>query len=629
MRLPVTITVGLMFCLMSGSVHAAGVWTKLKNSPPTGGAGTMMLLTDGTVMVQGPGITDKWAKLSPDSAGNYINGTWSSMASMGTKRLYFASNVLPSGKVFVLGGEYSSAGSITNTGEIYDPVANTWTVTAPFPLAQFGDDPSVLLPNGKVLCGYIFDGRTYLYDPVSNSWSQTGKKLRNDRSDEETWVMLPDGSILSYDIFSSPETGAGNAQKYNPSTGTWSDAGSVPVPLTDAANLGEELGPAALLPDGRVIQVGANNNTVLYTPSTNSWAAGPTLPSGMGSDDAPGAMLPNGRFVFASETTKFKGNTKLYEFDYTTNAITEVTPTGASAPNLSGVAYTCRMLILPNGHMLFTSGDGVVWDYAPVGTPQAVWAPTISSVAKTTTNNVYTITGTQLTGISEGSSYGDDVENSTNYPIVRLTDSSGVVQYLRTMNWTPGVATGSKLVTAQFTTPIINPLGKYKLAVIANGIASKEVDFPPASTSTSQNVVRIAYDSTSKTLTLTGDANPNSVSVSYQSGAVKIEGANGTKLTTSTKTTLTSADLLDTYAFAFSSSNQLVMSVDLGDGDDAINVVGVNSSTTNVTLGAGADKAAFTLSNFGTLLNVDGGPGTDVVIVTSSTYRKYTTSNVP
>ena len=92
---------------------------------------------------------------------------------------------------------------------------------------------------------------------------------------------------------------------------------------------------------------------------------------------------------------------------------------------------------------------------------------------------------------------------------------------------------------------------------------------------------------------------------------------------------LTSADLLDTYAFAFSSSNQLVMSVDLGDGDDAINVVGINSSTTNVTLGAGADKAAFTLSNFGTLLNVDGGPGTDVVIVTSSTYRKYTTSNVP
>ena len=35
---------------------------------------------------------------------SYINGTFSPLAPMGLERLFFHSNVLPSGKVFVLGG---------------------------------------------------------------------------------------------------------------------------------------------------------------------------------------------------------------------------------------------------------------------------------------------------------------------------------------------------------------------------------------------------------------------------------------------------------------------------------------------------------------------------------------------
>src|SRR5205823_2266186 len=91
--------------------------------------GTMMLLSDGTVMAQGSGVTKSWFKLTPDTSGSYTNGTWSSLADMSLERLYFGSNVLPSGKVFVLGGEYSGPlglQNIVNTGEIYDPVTNTW-----------------------------------------------------------------------------------------------------------------------------------------------------------------------------------------------------------------------------------------------------------------------------------------------------------------------------------------------------------------------------------------------------------------------------------------------------------------------------------------------------------------------
>ena len=101
-----------------------------------------------------------------------------------------------------------------NSGEIYDPVANTWTpvATDPLPVAianesnnpalnAFGDDPSMLLPNGNILTGYIAGPQTEIYNPTTNSWSAGGTKLNNDQSDEETWVKLPNGKILSYEIF--------------------------------------------------------------------------------------------------------------------------------------------------------------------------------------------------------------------------------------------------------------------------------------------------------------------------------------------------------------------------------------------------------------------------------------------
>jgi len=83
----------------------AAKWTPLTNLSPSG-SGTMLLLTDGSVMVQGIPF-DTWVRLTPSAKGSYADGTWSPLASMSTQRLYFASHVLPNGKVWILGGEYS------------------------------------------------------------------------------------------------------------------------------------------------------------------------------------------------------------------------------------------------------------------------------------------------------------------------------------------------------------------------------------------------------------------------------------------------------------------------------------------------------------------------------------------
>jgi len=456
----------------------AGTWTALSHRP-TGGSGTMVLLTDGTVMMQGGGVSKHWYRLSPDSAGNYIDGTWTSLANSSLERLYTGSNVLPNGNLFVLGGEYSGpSGSANwiNSGEIYDSANNTWKSITNFPKSQFGDDPTVLLPNGQILAGYLSGVQTYLYTPSTDTWTRTGDKLHGDQSDEETWVMLPDGSVLSYDIFASPSSGPGHAQRYVPSTGTWLDAGSVPVSLSNAS-VGYEIGPATLLPDGRVFQVGGINTTAFYDPASNTWTAGPSLPEGLGADDSPGVMLPNGHFLFAVDTPLFEGPTRFFNFDPTTNTLTEETPTAQLGSQLAGSAYTGRFLMLPNGHALFNNGGNTLWDYAPSGSAQPAWAPSVDSVA-TSDGVTYTLTGRQLTGISAGASYGDDAEMDSNYPIVRLTDGAGVIRYARTFNWTPGVATGATQTTVQFTLPTgLSAAGPIALAVIANGIASTSVPF--------------------------------------------------------------------------------------------------------------------------------------------------------
>ena len=85
----------------------------------------------------------------------------------------------------------------------------------------------------------------------------------------------------------------------------------------------------------------------------------------------------------------------------------------------------------------------------------------------------YTLSGTQLAGLDQGAVYGDDVQDSTNFPLVRVTNSAtGAVTYARTSDWTSAsVAPGTRSSTG-FTLPPGTPLGRSTLVVVANGIAS-------------------------------------------------------------------------------------------------------------------------------------------------------------
>ena len=78
----------------------------------------------------------------------------------------------------------------------------------------------------------------------------------------------------------------------------------------------------------------------------------------------------------------------------------------------------------------------------------------------------------------------------------------------------------------------------------------------------------------------------------------------------------------------FNHTGKLILNAEMGEGDDAIAVVGVDSSTSTINLGGGSDKVALTLCNVGTL-TVNGGTGTDILTTTSSTIGTFNKLNLP
>jgi Kelch motif len=450
----------------------SGFWSAL-NHQPTFNASTALLLTDGRVMCQASG-TKKWWALKADAFDNYVNGTWSQLADSPNGPLYYASAVLRNGKVIVAGGEYEETqGQVwLNAAEIYDPVANTWTnIPTPPGFTQIGDAASCLLPDGRFMVGAPNSNHIAIYDPVTNSWAAAASKTSN----EETWVLLPDETVLAVDCIGHPKS-----DKYIIAADKWVTAGNLPVDLVKGSDI--EIGPGMLLPDGRCLFVGATGATALYTPPSvanqpGTWTVGPSFPVVGGkqlvAEDAPGCLLPNGKVlvIVGPITPNFSGPSSFFEFDPNTNSVTAA----PNPPNAGGPAFVGRMLLLPTGQVLFTAGSTNAQVYTPDLAPDPAWRPQITSAPSSIHPGfTYTLKGRQINGLSQACIYGDDAMTATNYPIVQVrNNNSGHVFYCRTHDHsTMGLQTGTVIHSTQFTVPAGAETGPSQLCVIANGISS-------------------------------------------------------------------------------------------------------------------------------------------------------------
>lgn len=199
-----------------------------------------------------PRAEDFVAKLLPGNrvliAGGYLRGfpfialasseiwdsrtnRWTVAAPMNSPRGEAAWTELKNGRVLITGG-VAADGSPLNSAEIYDPARGSWSLTGSMNV-QREDHSAVLLLNGKVLVaggevgGTVRTPTAELYDPKTGTWSLTGSMTAPRNETEWATVRLPDGDVLVTGGFVAEETPQSSADLYNPTTGTWSSAGSM------------------------------------------------------------------------------------------------------------------------------------------------------------------------------------------------------------------------------------------------------------------------------------------------------------------------------------------------------------------------------------------------------------------
>ena len=225
-----------------------------------------VLLKDGDVLAAGGevafGNVTNTAELYNPGAG-----TWTTTGSLTYPRLNYQAVLLNDGSVFVVGGSLVNGSSVA---EIYNPATGVWTLTPPQPFPR-QDMLAVKLSDGDVLVagGSTATTTTTLsevYDPSTNTWAQTGS-LNEPRSDGGG-VLLNNGDVLfagGYQIYnqSSPSIQyLYTSELYNVTTSKWTITG-------DLSSARGEMGDATVvLNNGEVLVPGGN-----FQPETGQSSA--------------------------------------------------------------------------------------------------------------------------------------------------------------------------------------------------------------------------------------------------------------------------------------------------------------------------------------------------------------------
>ena len=188
------------------------------------------------------------------------------------------------------------------SAETFDPSSGRWSATAALTVAR-GDHSAVRLDDGRVLVtgGWAlgepdpasgsrpldyFD-TSEVYDPSTGSWSQAGSMSVARRG--HIAVLLPDGKVLVAGG-ENDDGGTPSAELYDARTDEWSPTGDMLRPRGSPT--------ATLLRDGRVLVVGGVEGTAeIYDPSTGQWSG--TGSMSIKTTGAGAALMTDGRVLVA------------------------------------------------------------------------------------------------------------------------------------------------------------------------------------------------------------------------------------------------------------------------------------------------------------------------------------------
>jgi hypothetical protein len=185
-----------------------------------------------------------------NASGTLHVGGWTVTASMSTPRSQFAVALLQSGKVLMAGG-VDDLGRPLASGEVYDPVARTFTNTVNNMPNKATNFTATLLGNGSVLLAGGGNASAQLYNPTTNSFAATGG-MSSQRSNH-TATLLPNGQVLIAGGSNNAGSAQNTAQLFDPATGNFKATGN----MTAA----REYHTATLLANGKVLIAGGRTGS--------------------------------------------------------------------------------------------------------------------------------------------------------------------------------------------------------------------------------------------------------------------------------------------------------------------------------------------------------------------------------
>lgn len=189
---------------------------------------TSTVLADGRVLLVGGMSGEKPVNASyigrtPTSSCEIYDpntATWMPATAMGTARANHTATLLSNGKVVVIGGSSNGTDNgALSSGEVYNPVTNTWTAIASIPAGPRWKHVALLVASGDILvtAGKTTDSTylasTYTYTPGTDTWSAALGAIGTARANAMGMVLNngdviiaggENGSPLSSDEFSTP-----------------------------------------------------------------------------------------------------------------------------------------------------------------------------------------------------------------------------------------------------------------------------------------------------------------------------------------------------------------------------------------------------------------------------------------
>jgi hypothetical protein len=267
--------------------------------------------------------------------------------------------LLQNGKVLLAGGfvnsvwDYSGISGSYNVATLYDSATGVFSGTGNM-TANRGDHTATLLANGKVLIAGGADqdptgtGLTSaeLYDPSTGTFTQTGSMAVGRFL--HTATLLQNGKVLIVGgALTSTSDPVATAEVYDPATGTFT--------MTGAMATAREQHTATLLADGRVLIVGGTTSTgtgdlhptatvEVYDPSTGSFSVTGSMAEARTFHTA--TLLPSGEVLVAGGGDE---NSTAEVYDPATGAFSIT-----SGMEIGRSGHTATLL--PNGSVLVAGG---------------------------------------------------------------------------------------------------------------------------------------------------------------------------------------------------------------------------------------------------------------------------------